>query len=267
MLKSPIIIHIPHSSTYIPASERRKILLSDAELRHELLAMTDWYVDELFDFGDFNKHINKYSRLVFDPERFRNDSDEVMAPKGMGAIYTKTFEGKILREITYEKKERMLKQYYDPYHEAVTQLVEKCVEQFGQCIILDAHSFSSKPLPYEIDQMIPRPPINIGSDHFHTPAGIPRLAYEFLFWGEDEYAAWNKPFEGTFVPMKNYHSDPRVKSFMVEINRSRYMDEESGNKLDSFEEFKGELFRFTQYITKEVFVLQNTQFKKANRYD
>jgi len=30
-----------------------------------------------------------YSRLVLDPERYRDDEKEVMTPKGMGVIYTK----------------------------------------------------------------------------------------------------------------------------------------------------------------------------------
>jgi len=174
-----------------------------------------------------------------------------MASKGMGAIYTKTSTGKVLREISMKEREKMLNQYYDSYHEVITQMVENCLEQYGQCVILDAHSFSSKPLPHEIDQTEPRPPICIGTDTFHTQAGIFRLAYEYLFWGEDELAERNTPYAGTFVPMKFYHSDPRVKSLMVEINRSRYMDEQNGKKLASFDEFKGKIIRFVQYITEK----------------
>jgi len=45
--KSPIIIHVPHSSIFILPEIRDDILLSDNELEIELLRMTDWYTDEL----------------------------------------------------------------------------------------------------------------------------------------------------------------------------------------------------------------------------
>ena len=42
------LLHIPHSSTYIPPDIRRTLAVSDAELEAELLRMTDRYTDELF---------------------------------------------------------------------------------------------------------------------------------------------------------------------------------------------------------------------------
>ena len=86
MNKSAFLIHVPHSSLYIPKNEREKILLSEPELQKELLLMTDRYVDELFDVKGFDKHINSFSRLVMDPERFRSDEKEVMESMGMGAF-------------------------------------------------------------------------------------------------------------------------------------------------------------------------------------
>ncbi len=44
----PLIVHIPHSSIFIPENERLTLCLSDAELHEELLRMTDRYTDDLF---------------------------------------------------------------------------------------------------------------------------------------------------------------------------------------------------------------------------
>ena len=44
--------------------------------------MTDWYTDELFDFGFGDRLVYPVSRLVCDPERFRDDEREEMAQIG-----------------------------------------------------------------------------------------------------------------------------------------------------------------------------------------
>jgi N-formylglutamate deformylase len=45
---SPLISHIPHSSTLIPDSVRPTLMLTDVEVQQELLRMTDAYTYELF---------------------------------------------------------------------------------------------------------------------------------------------------------------------------------------------------------------------------
>ena len=49
-----LILHIPHSSTYIPNKIREQFCLSASELNGEILKMTDHYTDELFDIKKKN---------------------------------------------------------------------------------------------------------------------------------------------------------------------------------------------------------------------
>jgi N-formylglutamate deformylase len=68
----PLLIHVPHASTWIPES---------------VLSMTDRYTDELFDSAAERGGIalvNRVSRLVCDPERFPDDANEQMAALGYG---------------------------------------------------------------------------------------------------------------------------------------------------------------------------------------
>ena len=46
-MPSPIIVHLPHDSTDIPAPFRDQFVLSEGELAKELLAMTDAYTAAL----------------------------------------------------------------------------------------------------------------------------------------------------------------------------------------------------------------------------
>ncbi|MGZ4885940.1 MAG: N-formylglutamate amidohydrolase [Halobacteriota archaeon] len=240
-LTSPIMAHVPHSSTFIPQDVRYSLLLSDEDLRKELTLMTDRYTPDLFAciaaLGGVALVYN-YSRLVVDPERFESDEDEVMSSRGMGAIYTRTADQQILREDrSATEKEDMLSTYSRPYHEAVREEVQGMLARFDRCLIIDCHSFPSKPLPYELDQSRDRPGICIGTDSFHTPNGLINLLRSFCD-AHGIKAAINKPFAGTYVPLTYLGKDERVSAIMVEVNRSLYMDEETGARSRRFSQTK-----------------------------
>lgn len=171
-MKAPILLHIPHSSLTIVETVREKFCLSDAELQLELLRMTDRYTDILFDLPTISNHsiIYPVSRLVVDPERFEDDEKESMAAIGMGVIYTATSQKGILRAQPDEcERTALLDAYYRPHHRHFTEEVALLLQEAGQVLIIDCHSFPSRPWPYELNQDQDRPDICIGSDPFHTP--------------------------------------------------------------------------------------------------
>lgn len=229
----PLLVHVPHSSTNIPKVIRRTLCLTDDELRRELLCMTDWYTDRLFegvlDLGG-TLFVNRLGRLVVDPERFPDDSQEIMAARGMGAVYMRTADGRSLRtELAPVEQSRLLDTYFHPYAQAFTDVVSQILSQHGRCVILDGHSFPSKPLPYELDQDRKRPHICLGTDECHTPAGLARDVEETLA-KEGLVVARNKPFAGTYVPLKFFQTDPRVQSVMIEVRRDLYYGREHRNR-------------------------------------
>jgi N-formylglutamate deformylase len=247
----PMIAHVPHGSIFIPEDVLCSIALSDMELQSELLLMTDWYTPELFEgtvaMGGMS-FVNNYSRLVVDPERFEDDKDEIMSSRGMGAVYTKTAHQQELRKYPAEReKEVLLSTYFRPYHKALEFEVQKIQDRFGRCLIIDCHSFSSKALPCELDQSLARPDICLGTDPFHTPSELIASARSFCEANGLDVAI-DKPFNGTYVPLKYLGKDKRISSIMVEVNRSRYMDEKTGDKLSSFSEVK----RMIDGLIKEV---------------
>jgi N-formylglutamate deformylase len=216
-------------------------LLSDEDLRKELILMTDRYVPDLFAgiaASGGVALVNNYSRLVVDPERFESDEEEVMSSRGMGAVYTKTACQQILRkDLSATEKEDLLSTYFRPYHEAVRKEVQGMLERFDRCLIIDCHSFPSKPLPYELDQSSDRTCICIGTDRFHTPNELINLLRSFCDANGIKVAI-NKPFAGTYVPQMHLRKDKRVSSIMVEVNRSLYMNEKTGDRSSQFSQTK-----------------------------
>jgi N-formylglutamate amidohydrolase len=230
------VMHIPHSSRFIPNKIRQGILLSDQELDTELIAMTDSYTDQLFSMEPdiAISMVFPVSRLVVDPERFLDDDEEIMAKYGMGVIYTRTSNGQTLRNPpTKKERNNLIKRFYHPHHEQLEKAVGFCLQTWGWCLIIDCHSFPSRPLPYELDQNPKRPEICIGTDSFHTPYWLKDEAKQ-LFESGGFIVDINRPFSGSLVPFSHYGKTRSVISIMIELNRSLYMDESSGERCLNF---------------------------------
>ena len=123
-----IVLHIPHASMEIPDDVRQSFVVDDAQLRLELLRMTDHFTDELFRVPPAvaTSAVYPVSRLVCDPERFPDDAEETMAARGMGVIYTQRHDLGPLRKagmpvigLTHDGT------HYFDYHHTVDDTLDK----------------------------------------------------------------------------------------------------------------------------------------------
>lgn len=225
--KDAILLHIPHSSAYIPSAFRKSIILSDNELQQELLKMTDRYTDELFDWH--RKVVVNVSRLVCDVERFLDSRQESMTLKGMGICYNRTSDGAILRENAgILAMANAIQEYYLPHQQRMNNETGRILDEYGECLIIDCHSFPSKALPYEDSKSI-RPEICIGYDEFHKDEKFIRKATE-IFLSAGYSVCVNTPFRGSYVPSNYYLKNRKVKSVMIELRRDLYMNEKIGKR-------------------------------------
>jgi N-formylglutamate amidohydrolase len=226
--ESPVILHVPHSSRYIPSDIRPQILLTDQELERELDAMTDNRTDEIA-YGAAADcalrpwiFINRFSRLVIDPERFPDDR-EIMNKVGMGAVYRKTSTGKDLRERDFSGTEKLLTSYFHPYASALETLVSERLEAVGEVTIIDVHSYRPEQHENAVNHGQARPAMCIGTDEFHTNPQLVSAAQESFSIVGDTYL--NQPYAGSYVPLKFYGSDARVQSIMMESRADTFVDE------------------------------------------
>lgn len=231
------MVHVPHAATLVPLEVREQFVLSDGQIADEIRLMTDHLTDGLFAVPETMAHAVRFpvSRLVVDPERFESDGQEPMAARGMGVVYERTAGRRPLRRVlSSEEREQLIDRWYRPHHRALTAAVATVLEARNTCLIIDAHSFPSIPLPYEADQDPDRPDICIGSDAFHTPPALTSLAVTLC-----REAGWtvalNRPFAGALVPMAYYGKDARVSGVMIEVNRRLYLDEQSGVRGSNFD--------------------------------
>lgn len=229
---SSVIIHVPHSSRVVPDDVRADIMLDDAALARELNAMTDAFTDVIAERAAERVtgerpwlFVNGLSRLVVDPERFPDEREE-MNVVGMGAVYTKTSGGFMLRDLPHSEINTLVDRFFTPYSAALANLVDERLSSTGTVTIIDLHSYPLVPNPYELHAGGPRPEVCLGTDEFHSPPELLEAARAALISatptgdiGEDS------PFSGCYVPLKHHRSNDRVRALMIELRRDLYMDD------------------------------------------
>ena len=216
-MKNNILIHVPHSSLFIPEAYRRTSLIPQEELDTENLFMCDTGVTELIPEALMeNAVIFPYSRLYCDVERFR-DGSEPMDAHGMGYIYTRDSLG---REMFRPIKEHVaeVNRIYDEHHETLNRRAREILDEYGTCIIIDLHSYSDE----AVDRLFGYrncPDVCIGVEPMYYSAdlteGIIRICRGLGLTTQINY-----PYAGSLVPNDYYgKSDTGIVSLMLEINK------------------------------------------------
>jgi len=222
-MKKNIIIHIPHSSLFLPKEFLERVLVSKDEIEKENIFVSDYLVDKLIPTNFKNVLKFNYSRLFCDIERFQDDNLEEMAKKGMGVVYEKNSKGEKFISFNDDYKNQIIKKYYLPFHNLIDKKTMEILNQYQTAYFLDFHSFSDE-FVYKVLNLKDNPDICLGvCDDF--------LDGEFLEFTKTFFEKYNYkvkvnyPYSGTLIPnivLKN--NDKRLKPLMIEINKRLYLD-------------------------------------------
>jgi N-formylglutamate amidohydrolase len=197
-------------------------------MTRELDIMTDWYMDILLPNYDQIKF--NYSRLFCDVERFLDDSKEIMAKHGMGVIYTKTHDGRTLKNVDKRRKTYTIKNYYFPHHHKLTEAVKDKINGFGQCLIIDCHSYDER-VPWISGMTCPDICLGLNTPNKTIENEVGRLCQRYSYSFQI-----NTPFSGSIS--SNDVNNEDVLSVMLEINKRIYMGEGRKIVLSNFQKLQ-----------------------------
>lgn len=248
-MKNKIILHIPHSSINVPLKDG--YVVDQNTLEKEILKLTDWYTDDLFYSNEDEMVKAEFSRIFCDPERFPDDSQEIMAQYGMGVLYEKNDDGETIRKVTSGLKEKVLTEFYWKHHEKLTEAVNSQINLFGKALIIDCHSYPNTPLKRDLDKNPNRPDFCIGTDSYHTPVKLIDLSISF-FENEGYTLGIDWPYTGSIVPLEHYHKNKNVQTIMLEINRALYLKAPTNEKSERYSEIKRVTAEFIKTIKKSL---------------
>ncbi len=251
----PIVLDSPHSGFRLPSDFRPAVdarALRDGE---------DAFVDELFlpaaKLG-IPLLTAQFSRVYIDPNRHVADIDPRLmaepwphptldsgkAAIGKALVWRTLLDGRPIYDRTLSVAEVMhrIDRCYQPYHDALWELLAHAHTRFGVVYHLNCHSMApTSSLEFDGVAGQPRPDFVLGDrDATSCEPAFTNFVAEFLR-GEGYEVAINHPFKG--VELVAAYSDPKAgrHSLQLEINQRLYMDSARIEKHEGFARLQARL--------------------------
>lgn len=115
--------------------------------------------------------------------------------------------------------------YWEPYHQALTELLHRQHSRFGQVLLCDVHSMPRDALNGHVARGGTRPDIVIG-DRWGASCRPDVLAQvESILRGAGLVVARNAPFAGAYIAQRYGQPSIGMHAVQIEIDRGLYMDE------------------------------------------
>jgi len=222
----PIIVSVPHAGTEVPsdiASQLRADILQQ-------LPDTDWFVPELYGFCQ-NIGITmiqaRLSRYVVDLNRPMVGSALYSDQRRQtDAMPLTSFDGVDLystdKKPDAAERERRARLYYQPYHEAVGQLLAEMQKKFKHVLLFDAHSIRRS-----VPSLAKAPFADMIVGDRDGTSAHPDLSQTLLrsLQASSYQISYNQPFKGGQITRAFGSPDKKIHALQLEMSQDVYMNE------------------------------------------
>ena len=224
----PIVLSIPHCGIAFPNE------LKD-QYKPELIKApddTDWFVDKLYDFAPsmgITMISASYSRWVIDLNRDTNSKPLYTDGRIITGLCPITnFLGEPIykdhrKEVDQTEIARRLRNYYQPYHQKIQELLNDLKAEFDKVLLWDCHSIRQVVKTIQPGKFFD---LILGdADGTSASSGIIETALDVLDHGTYS-VSHNHPFKGGTItrhfgkPSENQHA------LQLEMTKVNYMDDE-----------------------------------------
>jgi N-formylglutamate amidohydrolase len=234
---APLVFASPHSGRDYPPNFLDAARLDATALRRS----EDCFVDELFagaTLAGAPLLAATFARAYCDPNREAWELDPAMfadalpawvnttsarVGAGLGTLARVVASGEAIyrRKLSFEEAAFRVHAYWQPYHEALSCVLEATRARFGACLLIDCHSMPAQSCGAGRGS----PDVVLGDAH--GTACAPRItrAAEALLTNLGYRVRRNDPYAGGYVT--RHYGRPRegTHALQIEIARPLYMDE------------------------------------------
>lgn len=225
---SPLLVSIPHDGREVPSTIRSQMTPAGLDIPD-----TDWHVAALYDFVTemgASVIVANYSRYVVDLNRPTSDNALYEGQVSTGLCPTQTFAGEQIysdnAEVSAMERRQRVEQYWRPYHDKITHVLDSLLEHHGHALLWDAHSIPSR-VPRLFDGELPV--LNIGTDDGRSCSHDIAATVTAIANASAYEAVHNARFKGGYIT--RHYGDPQngIQALQLEIAQRAYMDEQRRN--------------------------------------
>jgi N-formylglutamate amidohydrolase len=242
---APLVFASPHSGRAYDAEFLAASRLDPLALRRS----EDCFVDELFaaapDFGapllaaTFPRAYCDVNREPWelDPEMFADplppwvNTASARVGAGLGTIARVVASGEAIYrgKLRFADAEARVRGCWQPFHDALQELVASTRARFGTCLLIDCHSMPSNQTPARTDA-----DVVLGDAHGTTCLGRTMQRVQDVLERLGYRVRRNDPYAGGYIT--RHYGRPRegVEALQIELCRSLYMDETRLEKRPTF---------------------------------
>ncbi len=238
---SSVVFDSPHSGSEYPDDFNFACDIDDLRMAE------DMYVDELFSHAPQNGSVllkALFPRSYIDPNRSLPVEGSINEKNGRGLcrtvcnginnvpIYDNNYS------MTSAEKEKRIEDYYDEYHENLRNIIETTHKKFNKVIHINCHSM---PSPNQ-DGSYKNEDIILGSRNGKTCSDelLNFVKTELEIMGYN-VAVNIKGYRGAEIVKRHSKPENNIHSIQFEIKRNLYMNEETFEKTDNFNNLKQDI--------------------------
>ncbi|MEO5336163.1 MAG: N-formylglutamate amidohydrolase [Magnetospirillum sp. WYHS-4] len=262
---APVVFASPHSGRRYPPEFLAASRLDAVAIRRS----EDAFIDDIYGAApDFGAPLLKahFPRAYVDPNREAWELDPAMfadplpdfvnttSPRvvaGLGTIPRVIANGEaIYRErLRFADARKLIHACYEPYHQALRDLIARTKAKFGCCLLVDCHSMPSVGGPMDADPGLRRVDMVLG-DRFGKSCK-PRVieTAESALAGMGYRVRRNDPYAGGFTTRHYGRPAQGVHTLQIEINRALYMDEKNVEPAEGLTALTRDIARLIAILT------------------
>ncbi len=270
---APLVVASPHSGRAYADTFLQSARLGPLDLRRS----EDSFVEELFAGAVAHGApllCAQFPRAYCDPNREAWELDPAMfadalpdwvnttSPRvgaGLGTIARVVTSGETIYrgKLRFAEAQARVRDCWQPYHDALAQLIGETQDRFGCCLLIDCHS-----MPAGAGRA-GGPDFVLGDAHGTACMAQVTALVEQVLSGFGYDVRRNDPYAGGYVTRHYGRPRDRVHALQIEVARRLYMDESTLEKAAGFERLQSRLDTLLSEVSVISAALLQADKKKA----